>query len=73
MTFTDLVWSLLPFATFAAGYALARIEIAHRERKATDRQGFVGAADFSWPGRPMRIVDAEVLTPDDIDTAVRGD
>lgn len=42
---------------------------AVRERKAN---GSV-SRDFAWPGKPMRIFDAEVLTPDTIDAAVRGD
>jgi hypothetical protein len=32
-SFLELLWSLAPFAGFAAGYAAARIEIAHRRRK----------------------------------------
>lgn len=58
MTLTDLAWSLLPFATGFAGYALARLQIAYG---AGEEQPVV-SRDFAAPGmRYEGIIEAEVV------------
>ncbi len=69
-TWLDLFVALSPLVSGVAGYLLggaaARRQIGKREAYC---DGLMNPPhDFSWPGRPMRIIEAEI-----IETAVRGD
>ncbi|MCA0032721.1 hypothetical protein [Mesorhizobium sp. B263B2A] len=63
-----MTW-LATLISFLAGIAVERTLARYRVSQP------IGAVtrSFEWPGKPMRIIDAEILTPEAINAAVRGD
>lgn len=56
---------VLMVSSFGAGILVGAATLYRmRDRRCGERapEGFAGSDDFSWPGRPMRIIDAETAT-----------